>query len=109
MPCPRDAREPAILERVVDALLLGTEGTMAFIMKSPAFADGHQIPARYTRDGENVSPPLEWSGAPAGAQSYVLIIEDPDAPSGTFRHWAVYNIPGDRTGLQEGAGSGTQA
>ena len=81
---------------------------MAFVMNSPAFADGQQIPARYTRDGENNSPPLEWSGTPAQAQSYVLIIEDPDAPSGTFRHWAVYNIPGDRTGLPEGAGSGMQ-
>jgi Raf kinase inhibitor-like YbhB/YbcL family protein len=81
---------------------------MAFIMKSPAFADGHPIPARYTRDGENVSPALEWSGAPGETQSYAVIVEDPDAPSGTFQHWAIYNIPGDRTALPEGAGSGAQ-
>lgn len=79
---------------------------MAFVLNSPAFADGQAIPAKYTCDGENVSPPLEWRGAPAETRSFVLILDDPDAPSGLFRHWAVYNIPPDRTGLPEGAGSG---
>jgi Raf kinase inhibitor-like YbhB/YbcL family protein len=81
---------------------------MAFVLNSPAFAEGQTIPAKYTCDGENVSPPLQWSGAPAGTQSFVLIVEDPDAPSGVFRHWAVYNLPPERTSLPEGAGQGAQ-
>jgi Raf kinase inhibitor-like YbhB/YbcL family protein len=82
---------------------------MAFVLESPAFAEGQAIPARYTCDGENISPPLEWSGAPAGTQSFVLIVEDPDAPSGVFRHWAVYNLPPERISLPEGAGRGAHA
>ena len=82
---------------------------MAFVLKSPAFANGQAIPAQYTCDGENVSPPLQWSGAPAGTQSFVLLVEDPDAPSGVFRHWAVYNIPPERTALPEGPGQDARA
>jgi Raf kinase inhibitor-like YbhB/YbcL family protein len=81
---------------------------MAFLLKSLAFTDGQAIPAKYTCDGENVSPPLQWPGAPAGTQSFILIVEDPNAPSGVFRHWAVYDIPADRTALPEGAGQGTR-
>jgi Raf kinase inhibitor-like YbhB/YbcL family protein len=77
---------------------------MAFVLSSPAFGAGQAIPVKYTCDGENVSPPLQWSGPPAGTQSYVLIVEDPDAPSGMFRHWAVYNLASDRTGFPENAG-----
>jgi Raf kinase inhibitor-like YbhB/YbcL family protein len=75
---------------------------MAFAVRSPAFAEGSTIPRKYTGDGDNLSPPLEWSGAPSGTRSFALICEDPDAPSGTFRHWAVANIPPDRTGISEG-------
>jgi hypothetical protein len=82
---------------------------MGFVLSSPAFADGQTIPAKYTCDGENVSPPLQWSGAPAATQSFVLIVEDPDAPSGVFRHWAVYNIPPERTELPEGIGQSAPA
>jgi Raf kinase inhibitor-like YbhB/YbcL family protein len=74
---------------------------MAFEVRSAAFAEGSTIPRKYTGDGENVSPPLEWSGAPEGTRSFALICEDPDAPSGTFRHWAIANIPGDRNGIAE--------
>lgn len=74
---------------------------MTFEVRSAAFAEGRTIPRKYTGDGENVSPPLEWSGAPEGTRSFALICEDPDAPSGTFRHWAVANIPGDRNGIAE--------
>ncbi|WP_119459415.1 YbhB/YbcL family Raf kinase inhibitor-like protein [Rhodospirillaceae bacterium SYSU D60014] len=81
---------------------------MPFIMNSPAFEDGSAIPTNYTCDGENISPPLEWSGAPAETRSFVLILEDPDAPSGMFRHWAVYNIAGGRTLLPEGVGAGVK-
>lgn len=74
---------------------------MALTLISPAFADGEPIPTKHARDGENLFPPLKWSGAPDRVKSYVLIVEDPDAPNGTFRHCAIYNIPGDATHLQE--------
>lgn len=79
------------------------ETTMPLKLKSPAFAEGSTIPRKYTGDGDNISPPLEWSGAPDGTRSFAVICEDPDAPSGTFRHWAVANIPGDRSGISESA------
>ena len=83
---------------------------MAFAISSAAFAPGGRIPPKYTRDGENLSPPLNWRDVPAGTQSLALVIEDPDAPSGTFRHWAVYNIKPAQTSLREGhAASGADA
>jgi Raf kinase inhibitor-like YbhB/YbcL family protein len=80
------------------------EDFMTLQVKSPAFAEGSTIPRKYTGDGENLSPPLHWSGAPSGTRSFALICEDPDAPSGTFRHWAVANIGPDQNGLSEGFG-----
>src|SRR5690606_41927134 len=76
---------------------------MSFSLRSPAFQNGELIPRRYTADGDNVSPPLEWSDPPPGTQSFALIGEDPDAPSGTFRHWGVYHIAGSRRALHEAA------
>ncbi len=76
---------------------------MAMRLRSPAFEDGSTIPRKYTRDGENRSPPLEWSGAPPGTRSFLVVMEDPDAPSGMFRHWAVYNVPPGDSALPEGA------
>ena len=78
---------------------------MAFELTSEAFEDGGTIPVRYTCDGENVSPPLAWSGAPEGTKSFALFVEDPDAPRGTFDHWIVYDIPADAEGLPEDAGA----
>lgn len=78
---------------------------MTLTLRSSAFADGERIPDRFTRTrGGNVSPPLEWTGAPTDTKSYVLLVEDPDAPRGTFRHWAAFDISPDRTWLEEGAG-----
>lgn len=74
---------------------------MEFMLTSPGFADGETIPARYTCDGENNAPPLSWQGA-NGAQSFVLIVDDPDAPGGTFTHWVLYDIPGSQHELPEG-------
>lgn len=76
-------------------------------LTSPAFAYGGLIPRKYTEDGENASPPLEWTGTPEGTQSLVLIATDPDIPSGrlhllTWPHWIVYNIPPHVTALPEG-------
>lgn len=82
---------------------------MPLTLTSPAFAGGEKIPTKYTRDGDNLSPPLKWSGAPPGTSSFVLVVEDPDAPSGTFRHWAAFNIPADRSALPESVETGPQA
>jgi hypothetical protein len=77
---------------------------MAFSLTSPASSNDLAIPAKYTCDGENLSPPLQWSGAPNETRGFVLIVEDPDAPSGMFRHWAVYDLPANVTALPEGIG-----
>lgn len=82
---------------------------MAFSLTSPAFRDGERIPSEYTADGANFSPPLQWSDPPQGTKSFALVVEDPDAPSGTFRHWGLYNITGERTLLPEGLGAGGKA
>ncbi len=61
-------------------------------LTSTAFTEGAAIPARYTCDGRNVSPPLKWSGAPVGTRSLALIVDDPDAPSGAWVHWILYDV-----------------
>jgi Raf kinase inhibitor-like YbhB/YbcL family protein len=81
---------------------------MAFVMNSPAFGDGDPIPPKFTRDGDNLSPPLEWRDPPPGTKSFLLMVDDPDAPSGVFRHWGVYNIAPDRSALPEGVGHGVK-
>ena len=78
---------------------------MAFELTSSAFIEGQPIPRKYTDDGDDVSPPLEWRGAPDGTKSLALIIEDPDAPRGMFRHWAIYNIDAKTDHLTEGHGN----
>lgn len=75
---------------------------MAFAIRSPAFQNGAAIPSAYAKDGNNISPPLEWTGAPEGTRSFALLVEDPDAPSGMFRHWAIFDIPPETTVLGEG-------
>ncbi len=77
---------------------------MPLMLASPAFAPGGQIPSEYTCDGADISPPLSWSGVPPGTKSLVLVVEDPDAPSGVFRHWAVFDIPAAAAGLAAGYG-----
>ena len=69
---------------------------------SPAFAADADIPMRFTCDGDDVSPPLTWEGVPAGTRELALLMEDPDAPSGTFVHWTLYAMPADTTALREG-------
>ncbi len=71
---------------------------------SSAFRDGEPIPERYTCDGEDISPPLRWEGAPKNTLSFVLICDDPDAPMGTWTHWVLYNIPNHIHELKEGIG-----
>lgn len=81
---------------------------MTFNISSPAFAPNGSIPTKYTCEGEGVSPPLAWSGVPAGTKSLALIVEDPDAPdpakpTRVVSHWVAYNIPASATGLAENA------
>jgi Raf kinase inhibitor-like YbhB/YbcL family protein len=66
---------------------------MAFIIASTAFEQDKMIPVVHTCDGDNLSPPLWWEGEPKETVSFALIMEDPDAPSGTFTHWIIYNLP----------------
>lgn len=84
------------------------EKPMAMTLTSTAFNHGGAIPVRHTCDGEDVSPPLAWSGVPAGTKSLALIVDDPDAPDPdapkmVWVHWVVYNIPAAAAGLPEGA------
>ncbi len=79
---------------------------MALEIRSPAFEHGGEIPARYTCQGEDVSPPLEFSGMPEGTRSLALIVDDPDAPDPAapkmiWVHWVLYNLPPDCSGLPE--------
>jgi Raf kinase inhibitor-like YbhB/YbcL family protein len=75
---------------------------MSFALKSSAFANGSQIPSRFTCAGEDLSPAMNWSGAPAAARTLALIADDPDAPRGTFTHWLIWNLPARHTELPEG-------
>jgi Raf kinase inhibitor-like YbhB/YbcL family protein len=70
-------------------------------LTSTAFKEGQPIPATYTCKGVNVSPPLEWSGAPKTAKTLAIIADDPDAPGGTWVHWVLYNLPSENIGLVE--------
>jgi Raf kinase inhibitor-like YbhB/YbcL family protein len=96
------------------------EASMAFSLSSPAFGDHDSIAKKYTREGENVTPPLAWSDAPINTASFALEVVDPDAPDPaapqrTFTHWVLYNLPGsarslpddiETAGLPEGAREG---
>ncbi len=80
---------------------------MTLSLTSDAFADGGEIPAKYTCEGEDLAPALQWTGIPDGTRSLVLIVDDPDAPDPqapkmTWVHWVLYNIPADATALNEG-------
>ncbi|MEJ0000350.1 MAG: YbhB/YbcL family Raf kinase inhibitor-like protein [Verrucomicrobiota bacterium] len=74
----------------------------AFAISAPAFAEGQPMPAHFAYRGDNVSPELRISGAPAGTVCFALIVEDPDAPSGLWTHWLVANIPPGTTRIAEG-------
>jgi Raf kinase inhibitor-like YbhB/YbcL family protein len=88
--------EPAANEAAADSSELR--------LVSSAFGDGDALPAQFTCDGDNISPPLEFRSVPAGTKSFVVTMDDPDAPSGTYRHWGAYNIPAYKPQLRAGAG-----
>jgi Raf kinase inhibitor-like YbhB/YbcL family protein len=75
---------------------------MTLTVSSPAFGQQQPIPPRYTCEGEDVSPPLSWQNAPPRTQSFAVVCSDPDAPKGTWYHWAIFDIPSDITRLEEG-------
>lgn len=75
---------------------------MAFTLTTPAFATGATIPDRYTCKGEDVSPALQWEGAPAKTGSFAIVMDDPDAPAGVWVHWVIWNLPPSMAGLQQG-------
>src|SRR5437660_383386 len=77
------------------------ESVMEIQISSPAFREGEAIPAKYTCDGEDLSPPLDWHQLPPNTQSLALICEDPDAPSGVFVHWIIFNLPTQISHLPE--------
>ncbi|HEX9006219.1 MAG TPA: YbhB/YbcL family Raf kinase inhibitor-like protein, partial [Bacteroidota bacterium] len=74
---------------------------MTLSLSSSAFAPGTPIPNDFSCRGRNISPTLSWNGAPANTASFALILDDPDAPGGTYVHWVVYNIPSTSKGLPQ--------
>ena len=79
------------------------EAAMSIQLTSDVFANGQSIPAKYSCRGKNIPPALTWTEPPAGTQSFALIVDDPDAPMGTWVHWVLYNIPANTRGLNENA------
>src|SRR5512143_869152 len=77
------------------------EVPMTLTISSTAFASGQPIPSQYSCKGKGISPPLAWGGLPTGVKSLALIMDDPDAPMGTFVHWVIFNLPPSSTGLAE--------
>ena len=81
---------------------------MTFTLTSPAFEPGAEIPKKHTCKAADVSPALEWSGAPAKTASFALIMDDPDAPAGTWVHWVLWNLPAGLHSLPEGVAKNDQ-
>jgi Raf kinase inhibitor-like YbhB/YbcL family protein len=80
-----------------------------FALTSDAFEEGQPIPVQFSCDGEDRSPTLKWGEPPEGTKSFALVVDDPDAPSGLFRHWGAYDIPASTRELAEGASPPGQA
>lgn len=75
---------------------------MSFQITSPAFSAGGDIPKKFTCDGPDVSPKLAWNEPPAKTQAFALIVDDPDAPAGTWVHWVLFDLPASVRELAEG-------
>jgi len=80
---------------------------MAFRVSSTAFENGGHVPAAYTCDGNDQSPPLAWSNAPRGTAAFAVVVDDPDAPGGVFTHWTLVNIPSRTHQIAAGQTAGT--
>jgi Raf kinase inhibitor-like YbhB/YbcL family protein len=81
---------------------------MTLTLTSTAFAEGEPIPELYSCDGADISPPLTWTGVPIGTRSIALLCDDPDAPGGTWTHWAIFDIAADAGGLREAFPKGSR-
>ncbi len=79
----------------------GEEAAISIELTSAAFAPGASIPTKYTCDGDDISPPLEWGDPPQDTQSFALVADDPDAPGGMWVHWVLYNLPSETRALPE--------
>jgi Raf kinase inhibitor-like YbhB/YbcL family protein len=77
---------------------------MPFTATTPAFADGQRVPTQFTCDGDDAPPPIAVADAPAGTKSFAIIMDDPDAPRGTFTHWLAYDVPADGAALRSTGG-----
>jgi Raf kinase inhibitor-like YbhB/YbcL family protein len=86
---------------VISSIAAEKAGKDQMQLTSTAFAEGAAIPVKHTCDAKDVSPPLKWSGAPAGTKSLALIVDDPDAPVGNWVHWVLYDLPATTTELAE--------
>jgi Raf kinase inhibitor-like YbhB/YbcL family protein len=93
---------PAIPRAKLERLKARKGGSMAFVIQSLAFTEGSAIPKKYSCEGADLSPGLSWEGAPAGSAAFSLIVDDPDAPAGTWTHWIAWNIPAAANALPEG-------
>lgn len=89
-------------------LVWADSGANNFQLTSSAFENNAAIPKKYTCDGQNINPPLMFKNVPANTKSLTLKVSDPDAPSGTWVHWVVYNIPADTTQIPEHAHLGLE-
>ncbi len=99
------------MRRLTLALILiagCSRGGGKITLASPAFGDDQPIPAKFTCTGQNVSPPLQWTGLPASAKTLELTVDDPDAPGGHFTHWQVTQIPATTTSIPEGGHAGVE-
>lgn len=107
-----EAKDKIIRGLILCAAIAGVLATTGSTMTPPetkrkmeissgAFKDGQPIPIQYTCGGKNISPPLTWKGAPGNTQSFVLMVDDPDSPTGIWTHWALFNVPSDISELDE--------
>jgi Raf kinase inhibitor-like YbhB/YbcL family protein len=99
---PEVTEIPTEVPVATEAPVEATRAIVPFGISSPAFRNGDAIPVMFSCDGSDISPILIWTEPPAGAQSLAIIMDDPDAPMGTWVHWVVYNIPASSRGLEEG-------
>jgi len=100
--------KPFLMTLLLLFLILGcslnakNSGPTDLKLKSSLFKEGGSVPQKFTCDGKDISPALQWSGAPNATKTLALIMDDPDAPAGTWVHWVIYNIPGNQKKLPEG-------
>ncbi|MFN8412270.1 MAG: YbhB/YbcL family Raf kinase inhibitor-like protein [Anaerolineales bacterium] len=99
--CASPTATPTMAQTIPSTETPIAETVASFEIKSPVFQEGETIPEIYSCQGINISPPLTWSNIPDGTQSFTLIVDDPDAPGGTWIHWVLFNLPASAHELHE--------